>query len=101
MTRYPNSACEAHLNVITSEPVCFICMNNEIESLRRDAGRDVESLEQDNAALRRYAKQLEALIAWDSMKARYGISVARQNLGSRPTAKRPKAMDARRRRRVE
>lgn len=35
MTIYQNSACEAHLDVETSEPVCVICMGNEIESLRQ------------------------------------------------------------------
>lgn len=34
MAEYPDSACEAHRNVKTSEPVCVICMGNEIERLR-------------------------------------------------------------------
>lgn len=33
-TRYPNSACEAHHNVKTSEPVCVICITNQIEKLQ-------------------------------------------------------------------
>jgi hypothetical protein len=32
-TKYPDSRCEAHTNVSTSEPVCLICMQNEIEGL--------------------------------------------------------------------
>lgn len=34
MTKYPNSECEAHRDVKTSQPVCIICMGNEIEQLR-------------------------------------------------------------------
>ncbi|MCP1289853.1 hypothetical protein NK214_06570 [Chromobacterium sp. S0633] len=33
MTHYPDSACEAHRDVTTSEPVCIICMSNEIDEL--------------------------------------------------------------------
>lgn len=38
MTHYPDSACEAHRDVTTSEPVCIICMSNEIDEL--EAQRD-------------------------------------------------------------
>lgn len=31
MTHYPDSTCEEHLDVATSEPVCIMCMNNEID----------------------------------------------------------------------
>lgn len=34
MTKYPNSECETHRSVRTSEPVCVVCMANEIERLR-------------------------------------------------------------------
>lgn len=35
MIKYPDSACDAHRNVKTSEPVCVVCMSNEIDRLRR------------------------------------------------------------------
>lgn len=31
MTHYPDSTCEEHLDVATSEPVCIMCMSNEID----------------------------------------------------------------------
>lgn len=34
MTKYPNSACDAHKNVTTSDPVCLVCMDMEIRRLR-------------------------------------------------------------------
>jgi len=34
MTKYPNSACEEHRSVKTSEPVCIICMAEEINRLK-------------------------------------------------------------------
>lgn len=33
-TEYPDSACEEHRSVKTSEPVCIICMAEEVERLR-------------------------------------------------------------------
>lgn len=35
MTHYPPSVCEEHFDVVTSEPVCVMCMSNEIEELER------------------------------------------------------------------
>jgi len=36
MIKYPNSACEEHLNVKMSEPVCVICMSNRIAELETE-----------------------------------------------------------------
>lgn len=36
MTKYPNGACEAHFDVTTSEPVCIICIENEIARLESE-----------------------------------------------------------------
>ncbi len=34
-TRYPNTACEAHHDVTTSEPICIACLLVEIEFLQQ------------------------------------------------------------------
>lgn len=36
MTKYPDSSCELHRNVDTSEPVCIICMGHNEDRLRRE-----------------------------------------------------------------
>lgn len=36
MTEYPNSACDAHRDVKTNEPVCIVCLSNEIDRLRAE-----------------------------------------------------------------
>lgn len=57
MTKYPNSACEAHRGVKTSDPVCIICMANEIETLK--------SLErQYTQSLGRMAQLCDTAVPW-------------------------------------
>lgn len=34
--KYPESDCEKHTEVETSEPVCLICLSNEVERLEKE-----------------------------------------------------------------
>ena len=34
MTKYPNSACEAHKEVKTSVPICIVCLVEENQQLK-------------------------------------------------------------------
>lgn len=35
MTRYPNSTCELHSDVRTSEPICLVCLSNRVRELEK------------------------------------------------------------------
>lgn len=57
MINYPNSACEKHKSVSTSEPVCIICMSNQITELELENSALKDGLEVQNDAL--HAKLIE------------------------------------------
>ena len=42
--KYPNSACEAHRNVTTSEPVCVACLLVEVERLQAELVTNAQML---------------------------------------------------------
>lgn len=48
-TRYPDSICEAHLSVRTSEPVCIVCMGNQIADLQSQLAAAERSLDRHRA----------------------------------------------------
>lgn len=45
MIRYPESMCEIHKGVKTSEPVCIVCMSNKIDRLKEVNAELLEALE--------------------------------------------------------
>lgn len=55
MTRYPNSACEAHSNVQSSEPFCPVCMSNALTTAQRENQALRERLERAEKDAARYA----------------------------------------------
>ena len=50
--RYPESDCELHSNVRTSEPVCLMCLSDHIKSLETE----VAELKAEVERLRKYHK---------------------------------------------
>lgn len=54
MTRYPGSECDAHRNVNTSEPVCIVCMKEELARLRRLAQASLDARDKEAKASMSY-----------------------------------------------
>lgn len=50
MARYPNSECDAHLNVNTSAPVCIVCMDEELTRLRKLAQASLDARDKEAKA---------------------------------------------------
>jgi len=44
MTKYPNSICDAHQDVETSEPVCIACLLVKLDELQKERNGLIELL---------------------------------------------------------
>lgn len=65
-TRYPDSICEAHLSVRTSEPVCIVCMGNQIADLQSQLAAAERSRDRHRADAERY-RWLRTHVAWSEL----------------------------------
>lgn len=61
MTKYPNSACAEHKNVRTGDPVCIICMEDELTALRARCEKAEKEAEHFD-----FAKHLQRQRDWSS-----------------------------------
>lgn len=80
MIKYPNSICEAHRDVETSEPVCIICMDYELTALRAEVEGLRSNLDSSDATVKRLHDRLllfQGEPTYEVLLASYAIAYAR------------------------